>query len=646
MSISKTYSAKDIEVLEGLAPVRKRPGMYIGGTDENAYHHLANEILDNSIDEAVAGYSKEINVKLINQNTIQISDDGRGIPIDKHPKKNKTALEVVMTTLHSGGKFNDGVYKSSAGLHGVGLSVVNALSSKLNIQVTKNYKIHTQDYSKGKPLNKLKQKGKSKIKNGTQITFSPDPEIFGKETIFKAEKIYELTKNKAYLQKGIKITWECNSSLVGRNSQITTKETFLFSKGIEDFLKNEINQKNVIHDKVCFQSGNLDDKKGKLEFALQFNKDKIKFNKAFCNTVYNMNGGTHDAGFRSGIAKSIRKFAKNKNNKIVSKATQDDIFDQAAYIVSIYISNPEFEGQTKHKLSSSFVQKYCENFTSKSFDEWLNRNSTAAKGILNVLEEKIREKNIYDLNQNVERQSAFRKIRLPGKLSDCTSDKTEGTELFIVEGDSAGGSAKQARDRMTQAILPLRGKILNVKNSNAAKILANNEINNLLQALGCGRGKNYNQKDLRYEKIIIMTDADVDGDHISTLLLTFFISEMPQLIKDGHLYIAVPPLYKLNISNKVIYAIDENEKNKLLNQNKKSKIEISRFKGLGEMMPAQLKVTTMNKETRKLIKVTIPNEKIKLRKTNKLVDDLMGKNAELRLKFITENAHNNLSLDI
>ena len=598
MSISKTYSAKDIEVLEGLAPVRKRPGMYIGGTDENAYHHLANEILDNSIDEAVAGYSKEINVKLINQNTIQISDDGRGIPIDKHPKKNKTALEVVMTTLHSGGKFNDGVYKSSAGLHGVGLSVVNALSEKLNIQVTKNYKIHTQDYSRGKSLNKLKQKGKAKIKNGTQITFSPDSEIFGKDTVFKAEKIYELTKNKAYLQKGIKITWECNSSLVGRNSKISTKETFQFSKGIEDFLKNEINQKNVIHDKVCFQSGNLDDKKGKLEFALQFNIDKIKFSKAFCNTVYNMNGGTHDAGFRSGIAKSIRKFAKNKNNKIVSKATQDDIFDQAAYIVSIYISNPEFEGQTKHKLSSSFVQKYCENFTSKSFDEWLNRNSTAAKGILNVLEEKIREKNIFDLNQNVERQSAFRKIRLPGKLSDCTSDKTEGTELFIVEGDSAGGSAKQARDRMTQAILPLRGKILNVKNSNAAKILANNEINNLLQALGCGRGKNYNQKDLRYEKIIIMTDADVDGDHISTLLLTFFISEMPQLIKDGHLYLAVPPLYKLNISNKVIYAIDENEKNKLLNQNKKSKIEISRFKGLGEMMPAQLKVTTMNKETK------------------------------------------------
>lgn len=646
MSVSKSYSAKDIEVLEGLAPVRKRPGMYIGGTDEMAYHHLANEIIDNSIDEVVAGYAKEIEVKLKNSNTISISDDGRGIPIDKHPKKKKTALEVVMTTLHSGGKFNDGVYKSSAGLHGVGLSVVNALSSKLNIQVTKKNKIYTQDYSKGKITSKLKPKGKNKIKNGTAISFTPDPEIFGKEINFKPETIYQLAKNKAYLQKGVKIVWDCNKTLLNRKSKVPSKENLCFPKGIEDFLKNEINQKNVLHEKVCFQTGNLEDKKGKFEFALQFNKDKIKFSKAFCNTVYNMNGGTHDAGFRSGIAKSIRKYAKNKNNKVVSKATQDDIFDQCAYIISVYISNPEFEGQTKHKLSSNFVQKYSEMYVSSSFDEWLNRNSKAAKSILNNLEEKIREKNIYDLNQNVERQSAFRKIRLPGKLSDCSSDKTEGTELFIVEGDSAGGSAKQARDRITQAILPLRGKILNVKNSNAAKILANNEINNLLQALGCGRGKNYNKKDLRYEKIIIMTDADVDGDHISTLLLTFFISEMPQLILDGQLYLAVPPLYKLGFSNKTIYAIDENEKNKVLKDNKKSKIEISRFKGLGEMMPAQLKVTTMNKETRKLIKVTLPNQTSKMKKTNKLVNDLMGKNAELRLKFISENATKNLSLDI
>jgi topoisomerase-4 subunit B len=646
MSVSKTYTAKDIEVLEGLAPVRKRPGMYIGGTDDAAYHHLANEILDNSIDEAVAGYAKEIAVKLVNKNTITISDDGRGIPIDKHPKKKKTALEVVMTTLHSGGKFNDSVYKSSAGLHGVGLSVVNALSSKLNIQITKNSKIFSQDYSKGKILNQLKPKGKSKIKNGTQITFSPDPEIFGKDISFKPEKIYELSKNKAYLQKGIKINWECNKDIINRKSSVPSKETLLFSKGLEDFLKNETNQNNVLHEKVCFQSGNLEDKKGKIEFVIQFNKEKIKYSKAFCNTVYNMNGGTHDAGFRSGIAKSIRKYAKNKNNKVVSKATQDDIFDQATYIVSVYISNPEFEGQTKHKLSSNFVQKYCDSFASSTFDEWLNRNSKAAKNILNVLEEKIREKNIYDLNQNVERQSAFRKIRLPGKLSDCTSDKTEGTELFIVEGDSAGGSAKQARDRITQAILPLRGKILNVKSSNAAKILANSEINNLLQALGCGRGKNYSKKDLRYEKIIIMTDADVDGDHISTLLLTFFISEMPQLILDGHLYLAVPPLYKLNISGKSTYAIDDNEKNKLLKNNQKAKIEISRFKGLGEMMPAQLKETTMNKETRKLIKVVLPTQAPKMKKTNKLINDLMGKNAELRLKFISENANKNLSLDI
>ena len=646
MAISKTYSAKDIEVLEGLTPVRKRPGMYIGGTDEAAYHHLVNEILDNSIDESVAGYAKEIFVKLINKNTITISDDGRGIPIEKHPKKKRTALEVVMTTLHSGGKFNESVYKSSAGLHGVGLSVVNALSSKLNIQVTKNFKIYSQDYSKGKSLNKLKSKGKNRIKNGTQITFSPDPDIFGKNVIFNSEKIYELAKNKAYLQKGIKINWECKKELISRKSSIPSKETLLFSKGLEDFLKNEINQKNILHEKVCFQSGNLEDKKGKIEFALQFSKEKIKFSKAFCNTVFNMNGGTHDAGFRSGIAKSIRKYAKNKNNKIVSKATQDDIFDYTAYIISVYISNPEFEGQTKHKLSSNIIQKYCDSFVSSTFDEWLNRNPKAAKNIINLLEEKIREKNIHDLNYSVERQSAFRKIRLPGKLSDCTSDKIEDTELFIVEGDSAGGSAKQARNRINQAILPLRGKILNVKSSNTAKILANNEINNLLQALGCGRGKNYNKKDLRYEKIIIMTDADVDGDHISTLLLTFFISEMPQLITDGHLFLAVPPLYKLNISGKLIYAIDEFEKNKLLKINKKAKIEISRFKGLGEMMPAQLKETTMNRESRKLIKVILPKQKPKLKKTNRLISDLMGKNADLRLKFISENANKNLSLDI
>ncbi|OUV86854.1 MAG: DNA topoisomerase IV subunit B [Pelagibacteraceae bacterium TMED136] len=646
MRISKTYSAKDIEVLEGLSPVRKRPGMYIGGTDEAAYHHLANEILDNSIDEAVAGYAKGISVKLINKNTITISDDGRGIPIDKHPKKKKTALEVVMTTLHSGGKFNENIYNSSAGLHGVGLSVVNALSSKLNIKITKNSKIFSQDYSRGKAINKLKLNGKNKIKNGTQITLTPDSEIFGKDLCFKPEIIYELSKNKAYLQKGVRIYWECNKNLLNRKSSIPAKETLLYLNGLEDFIKNEINQNDILHERVCFQTGELNHKKGKMEFALQFNKGKIKFGKAFCNTVFNINGGTHDAGFRSGIAKSIRKYAKNKNNKVVGKATQEDIFDQMAYVISVYISNPEFEGQTKYKLSSAFVQKYCENFSSSTFEEWLNRNTKTAKNIINFLEEKIREKNIYDLNQNVERQNAFRKIRLPGKLSDCTSDKTESTELFIVEGDSAGGSAKQARDRITQAILPLRGKILNVKNSNATKILANSEINNLLQALGCGRGKNYIKKNLRYEKIIIMTDADVDGDHISTLLLTFFICEMPQLIFDGHLYLAVPPLYKLNISGKSKYAIDEKEKNKLLNNNKKANIEISRFKGLGEMMPSQLKETTMNKETRKLIKVIMPTQKARIKKANKFVNDLMGKNPELRLKFISENANKNMNLDV
>ena len=646
MVITKAYTAKNIEVLEGLVPVRKRPGMYIGGTDENAYHHLVNEIIDNSIDEVVAGFAKEIFVKLINQETIIISDNGRGIPIDKHPKNKRTALEIVMTTLHSGGKFNNNVYNSSAGLHGVGLSVVNALSSKLNVQITKNYKVYSQNYIRGKIVDTLKLIGKNKIKNGTQITFTPDKKIFGDNINFKPEKIYAISKNKAYLQKGVKIIWECNKKLINKKQKVPIKEKFIYLKGLEDFLKNEINQKNVLHEKVCFQYGNFEDNKGKIEFALQFNKEKLNFNKAFCNTVYNLNGGTHDVGFRSGVLKSIRNYAKNNNNKLVSKATQDDIFDNLAYIISIYIPNPEFEGQTKHKLSSYFVQKHCDNFVYSNFNEWLNRNSKHAKNIINTLESNIREKNIFDLNQNIERQNAFRKIKLPGKLSDCTNDKIANTELFIVEGDSAGGSAKQARNRKTQAILPLRGKILNVKNSNSAKIIANNEINSLLQALGCGRGKNYNKKDLRYEKIIIMTDADVDGDHISTLLLTFFISEIPQLISDGHLYMAVPPLYKLNISGKTKYAIDEHEKNKFIKDNKKFKIEINRFKGLGEMMPSQLKQTTMNEETRKLIKIILPNQKIKIKKTNKLVSSLMGKNSELRLKFISENAGKNLNLDI
>ncbi len=571
-------------------------------------------------------------------------DNGRGIPIDKHPKKNKTALEVVMTTLHSGGKFKeDGVYTTSAGLHGVGLSVVNALSSKMKVEVFKKKKIYFQDYSRGKPLNKLIQKGSSSITNGTRVTFLPDDEIFGKDLKFIPSRIYETCRNKAFLFKGVKINWECDKSLLNRKDSIPNKDTLFYPEGLEQYLRSELENAKTIHDKPSSLKGEFEEKKGKVEFVIQWHDNKNNFTRSFANTVPTVNGGTHESGFRAGIAKAIRKYAKLKNNKTVIKASQDDIFNNASYIISIFIGNPEFEGQTKNKLSSAFVLKYCDQTVSTLFEDWLNRNAKAAKSIINFIEEKIRERNLYELNDNVERQTSFRKIRLPGKLADCASDKTEGTELFIVEGDSAGGSAKQARDRYTQAILPLRGKILNVKNSNTAKILANTEISNLLQALGCQRGKNYNRKDLRYEKVIIMTDADVDGDHISTLLLTFFFVEMPELIKDGRLYMAVPPLYKITTGSQSYYVKDDKEKDKLIKNLKKiAKVEISRFKGLGEMMPAQLKETTMNKESRNLIKVSVPTNKAKYKVTSKLVNDLMGKDADLRLKFISENAGKSL----
>ena len=648
VSKKNNYSAKDIEVLEGLAPVRKRPGMYIGGTDETAYHHLANEIIDNCMDEVVAGEASEITVILNKNGSLTIMDNGRGIPIDKHPKKNKTALEVVMTTLHSGGKFKeDGVYTASAGLHGVGLSVVNALSSKMKVEVFKKKKIYFQDYSRGKPLNKLTQKGSSSITNGTRVTFLPDDEIFGKDLKFIPSRIYETCRNKAFLFKGVKINWECDKSLLNRKDSIPNKDTLFYPEGLEQYLRSELENAKTIHDKPSSLKGEFEEKKGKVEFVIQWHDNKNNFTRSFANTVPTVNGGTHESGFRAGIAKAIRKYAKLKNNKTVIKASQDDIFNNASYIVSVFIGNPEFEGQTKNKLSSAFVLKYCDQTASTLFEDWLNRNAKAAKSIITFIEEKIRERNLYELNDNVERQTSFRKIRLPGKLADCASDKTEGTELFIVEGDSAGGSAKQARDRYTQAILPLRGKILNVKNSNTAKILANTEISNLLQALGCQRGKNYNRKDLRYEKVIIMTDADVDGDHISTLLLTFFFVEMPELIKDGRLYMAVPPLYKITTGSQSYYVKDDKEKDKLIkNLKKNAKVEISRFKGLGEMMPAQLKETTMNKESRNLIKVSVPTNKAKYKVTSKLVNDLMGKDADLRLKFISENAGKSLNLDI
>ncbi len=642
---NNNYSAKDIEILEGLEPVRKRPGMYIGGTDETAFHHLATEIIDNSMDEVTAGHAKNIYVKLNKDKSLTVTDDGRGIPLDKHPKKNKTALEIVMTTLHSGGKFKEGTYSTSAGLHGVGLSVVNALSEKLKIEVFKNSTIFEQNYSKGKPLNKLTKKGRSKIKNGTQVTFAPDKEIFGKELSFVPNRVYNLCKSKAYLVKGITIHWECDRTLINRKDDTPNNAKLFFPDGIVEYLDSETKNFTKINDKTCHHKNNFDENKGKFEFAIQWHNEISEFKISFCNSVLTTNGGTHEQGFRSGVAKSIRKIAKFKNNKLVASASADEILSNASYIVSVFINNPEFEGQTKSRLSSAYIQKYCDASIAKSVEDWFNQHPKASNSILTFIEGKIRERNLLDQNLDVGRQSATRKIRLPGKLADCTSSKVEGTELFIVEGDSAGGSAKQARDRNFQAILPLRGKILNVKNSNTAKILANTEISNLLQALGCQRREKYTDKDLRYEKVIIMTDADVDGDHIASLLLTFFFFEMPNLIKNGHLYLAVPPLYKLTISNQIYYVRNDIEKDKLLKNLKKgSKIEISRFKGLGEMMAQQLKETTMDINTRSLIRVTVPTSDYK--KTNKLISNIMGKNADLRLKFIEENAPKVKNIDL